>query len=428
MSQTTHLEEVIVQNIELASTVESVFSLPLKTIFSILSKIDFSKVNNRVNVIQNIIKYTNTLHGDEKEALYLIKHINAKNCSFTFEEYAQILQCFNNCDLCMKIGDFCKDNKGTTNKEVTRQLSAAEQKTVDEITDLVQFYQQSQQQDSLQLYKNRLKRRRANRVQFLRGSHSESDLRININIKENTESSPLQSTDEFKESDKETAEAKFDISIMDLKIKALDISSHIDELNTELTQLDKDNGLDLNNLYYIKDSFQTDVDELNDHIQELASQRQYYVSNASNTMQNSSNISSSQSTDALQNLYNESSDSLITPLDENNESIDYSIDFDNQNENIYNSPIKGEKDEDDDNDNESKHNPLSKIQHHIDHLISTAEKGEFTDPVVLNKIGTDMIRELEKIIAEGGSSSDIAEAQQFKLAIESIIDNMDSLR
>ena len=77
------LEEQLTENIEELSLNENFFDLPITRIFSVISKVDFSELEDNdkiIEVIQNIIKNTVKNHYEEKET---ITHLHLQQvCNF----------------------------------------------------------------------------------------------------------------------------------------------------------------------------------------------------------------------------------------------------------------------------------------------------------------------------------------------------------
>ena len=89
------LEKEVAEDIEDSVECDLFFELPLENIFSIVSKIDFFEIENYSNLLKNIINGTNKAHANEKETLFLLYHIKAKdNKALKFEDCIEILQCF----------------------------------------------------------------------------------------------------------------------------------------------------------------------------------------------------------------------------------------------------------------------------------------------------------------------------------------------
>ena len=104
------LEEELVKNIEELSQFDNFFKLPLQTIFSIISKIDFDSIeendenNKKFEITQKFIKKTIESHFDEKETILLLQNLDINQLSLSYEEYIVIFKLFTNCHFLV---DFC---------------------------------------------------------------------------------------------------------------------------------------------------------------------------------------------------------------------------------------------------------------------------------------------------------------------------------
>ena len=88
------------------------FDLPLKNIFSIISKVDFSLFggdNDVFKLINDIIKNTIRAHPQEEELLLIMKYININSISLNEEQYVSILDQFNDCQFLHKYCSLCNE-------------------------------------------------------------------------------------------------------------------------------------------------------------------------------------------------------------------------------------------------------------------------------------------------------------------------------
>ena len=68
-----NLEEMLSENVEELSKNEKFFYIPLKNIFSVISKVNINSIDesdNGFEILQNIIKNTINAHYEEKETLF----------------------------------------------------------------------------------------------------------------------------------------------------------------------------------------------------------------------------------------------------------------------------------------------------------------------------------------------------------------------
>ena len=97
-------ERKLSENIQNLIKFNSFFKFPLKYILSIISKTDFSLLQNSSSVISEIVQKTINEHKEEKSTLLLLKCIKFSNCSLSFSDCVNIIKCFTNSDLCVMLG------------------------------------------------------------------------------------------------------------------------------------------------------------------------------------------------------------------------------------------------------------------------------------------------------------------------------------
>ena len=101
------LENLLIQNIAEISNFEPFFQLPLANIFSIISKVDFSLMNDKINILkilQNFVQNSIKIHSEEKETILLLQNIDITNLPLSLEEIFSILEKFTNCPI---LAQFC---------------------------------------------------------------------------------------------------------------------------------------------------------------------------------------------------------------------------------------------------------------------------------------------------------------------------------
>ena len=101
-------EELLSENIVELSKTKRFYNLPLKHIFSILSQVDFSRIEESteiIDIIKSIIKNTIKEHFEEKESILILQYINTSTISCSFEDLFSILESIINCQILV---DFCK--------------------------------------------------------------------------------------------------------------------------------------------------------------------------------------------------------------------------------------------------------------------------------------------------------------------------------
>ena len=105
-------ENDISSSIEEISQYPKFYDLPLKNILSIISKVDFSIIENFVDVIDTLVKNTISSHKSEPEVLFLLQSIKCKNCTLSINNCLSFLHNFENSDIIMKLCDaYDEENK-----------------------------------------------------------------------------------------------------------------------------------------------------------------------------------------------------------------------------------------------------------------------------------------------------------------------------
>ena len=82
------LQNILVRNVEELSKNNEFFTLPLKIIFSVISKVDFSTIDENDDIkiiIKDIIQKTVNKHFEEKETLMILQNIDITNLSLSYE-------------------------------------------------------------------------------------------------------------------------------------------------------------------------------------------------------------------------------------------------------------------------------------------------------------------------------------------------------
>ena len=101
-------ETKLSQKIEELSNNENFFHLPLKNIFSVISKFDFQEFSENekiIETIRTIVKNIINNHYEEKETILILQYLNTKTISFSrYEEIISILEIITNCPILV---DFC---------------------------------------------------------------------------------------------------------------------------------------------------------------------------------------------------------------------------------------------------------------------------------------------------------------------------------
>ena len=119
-------ETKLSKNVEELSKIEDFYNLPLKYIFSIISKIDFSlleEIDETIEMIQNIIKNIINKHFEEKETILILQNINFTTISFfSFEEILSILELIKNCPILVNFCNLYKEQNKLVDKDYEYEI------------------------------------------------------------------------------------------------------------------------------------------------------------------------------------------------------------------------------------------------------------------------------------------------------------------
>ena len=88
------LQNILIKNVEELSKTEEFFNLPLTNIFSVISKVDFSSIDNNDDIkiiIKDIIQKTVNKHFEEKETLMILQNIEITNLYLSYEDILSFL-------------------------------------------------------------------------------------------------------------------------------------------------------------------------------------------------------------------------------------------------------------------------------------------------------------------------------------------------
>ena len=106
------LENQLLVNIEELSKNINFFNLPLKSIFSIISKINFKSIAatcSIVKILQNFIYNTIKTHFEEKETLSILNYLNTETFSLSYDETISVLSLFTNCSFLVNFTNLYKE-------------------------------------------------------------------------------------------------------------------------------------------------------------------------------------------------------------------------------------------------------------------------------------------------------------------------------
>ena len=90
------------------------YNLPLKNIFSIISKVDFTEIENydkTIKIIQKIIKNITEKHSDEKETVLILQYLNVEDISFTWKDIISFLELITNCPILVQLSESYREEK-----------------------------------------------------------------------------------------------------------------------------------------------------------------------------------------------------------------------------------------------------------------------------------------------------------------------------
>ena len=89
-----------IQNIKELSTNAGFINLPLKSILSVISYIDFSLISEKsvlLKILRNFIQNTINVHYGEKETIMLLQYVDMNEIYFSYEEFFSFIEIFTNC-------------------------------------------------------------------------------------------------------------------------------------------------------------------------------------------------------------------------------------------------------------------------------------------------------------------------------------------
>ena len=124
------LEEMLSENVEKLSKNENFYHLPLNNIFSVISKVDFSEIEENdkiIEIIQTIIKNIIDKHNDEKETILILQNLNTETISFSsYEEIFSVLELITNCPFIVNFCNLYKEQKQLVVKDYEYELKQKE--------------------------------------------------------------------------------------------------------------------------------------------------------------------------------------------------------------------------------------------------------------------------------------------------------------
>ena len=99
----------LAENIECLAAGNSFFELPMKNIYNIVKKVDFSNMapQRSEKIIQNLISKTTSHHGDE--SCLLLNSIHCNDCDYSFSQYMHMLKLFTTSEMCFRMYKLYED-------------------------------------------------------------------------------------------------------------------------------------------------------------------------------------------------------------------------------------------------------------------------------------------------------------------------------
>ena len=124
-------EDLLCENIEKLSKNENFFNLPLKNIFSVVSKVDFNLIEENdkiIEIIQNIIKNLVQKHFEEKETILILQNLNLTTNSFSsYEEIFSLLALITNFPILVNFCNSYKEQIQFIDKDYEYEIQQKEQ-------------------------------------------------------------------------------------------------------------------------------------------------------------------------------------------------------------------------------------------------------------------------------------------------------------
>ena len=135
--------ELLSEDVKELSKTESFFHLPLKNIFCVISKTNFNfieEIDDRFEILQNIIKNTINAHYKEKETLLILHYVDISQIFLSYERILYIFGLFTNCPILQHFINLNEEKQQLPEKDYEYELKQKEQ----EIEKLKQQIKESQ--------------------------------------------------------------------------------------------------------------------------------------------------------------------------------------------------------------------------------------------------------------------------------------------
>ena len=143
-----NLEEMLSENVEELSKNEKFFYIPLKNIFSVISKVNFNSIDesdNGFEILQNIIKNTINAHYEEKETLLILQNIDFSQLFLSYEKIISLFGLFTNCQILQQFCNLHNEKQQLPEKDYEYELKQKDK----EIEKLKQQMKEFQSQTKL---------------------------------------------------------------------------------------------------------------------------------------------------------------------------------------------------------------------------------------------------------------------------------------
>ena len=102
-SQIASYEQMLANDIERSIENSSFFSLPIKSIASIISKIELNHQKDPITFIKTLITQTIAAYPDENETILLLPVLKTNELDLSLESCVEILSLFRQCNICFQL-------------------------------------------------------------------------------------------------------------------------------------------------------------------------------------------------------------------------------------------------------------------------------------------------------------------------------------
>ena len=144
-----NLEEMLSENVEELSKNEKFFHLPLKNIFSVISKVNFNSIDESddgFEILQNIIKNTINAHYEEKETLLILQNIDFSQLFLSYEKIISLFGLFTNCPILQQFYNLHNEKQQLPEKDYEYELKQKD-KEIEKLKQQMKEFQSQTQID-----------------------------------------------------------------------------------------------------------------------------------------------------------------------------------------------------------------------------------------------------------------------------------------